>query len=685
MRNNIIASAVLAASLSVGIVNAAEVTGKVTHESASFRNSGVSIGNNTSITPLTYTKNNVSHGSDGFKSATSARIYVDGELDELSEGSTYHIELQAFNDSDAINTFDGNESYTQRDAFREGYIDTSYDDWLIRAGKQQAVWGTADGIKLLDGINPTDYSEFTQNSIEDSRIPVWMLNADKTLQDGGNFQIIVSEHKANFIPGMSNESATAATVHTNSDKGHPFIMKGVDTITGRTNGFLNIAPDIGAVAQVFNSGFGPLKNNGFTLSTVGEFYLNKVPAFTGGGVFGNGANCSGDNDASTSDPTSAACMAAFIRNASATTNVQNTSKIDGSKNTDNEAGTQPDSAFAYMTDSTFATFQSFSGAKSRYIVEHDDDAVPNIGLRYKNTSQDGVNYSFNFMNKEDANPYVKVNWEAAGGWVLPQRITSATGDGNGTGGNADANGRKYYTVSLPDDYGWSSGNAQGGAPILTFRERLNRVSAVGGSFDSTIDSEVLGPVVLRGEALYTKDEMKPVIDRNKLSYGDLPGALTMQKSDTFKYVLGADITAFTNMLISGQFIQMINLDYVDKKVDADGNACGVKVNCGIYTGDMAAMHLSNGLQKDDEFKEFYSIYLSKPFGESGQHRWNNIFMYENTDDGAGGIWNRFDVEYTVDDNTQLTAEVNTYRGDENTQFGQMVNSSNVQVGLKYVF
>jgi hypothetical protein len=60
-------------------------------------------------------------------------------------------------------------------------------------------------------------------------------------------------------------------------------------------------------------------------------------------------------------------------------------------------------------------------------------------------------------------------------------------------------------------------------------------------------------------------------------------------------------------------------------------------------------------------------------------------MYENTDDGAGGIWNRFDVEYTVDDNTQLTAEVNTYRGDENTQFGQMVNSSNVQVGLKYVF
>jgi len=672
MKNNIIATAVLTASLSAGIVNAAEVTGKITHESASFTKSGVSIGNNTSITPLTYTKNNVSHGTDTFKSATSARIYIDGDLDDVIKGSTYHLELQAFNDSDAIDTFDGNESYSQREAFREGYVDTSYGDWLIRAGKQQAVWGTADGIKLLDGINPTDYSEFAQNSIEDSRIPVWMLNADTTLGDGGNFQVIVSEPKANFIPGMSNESATAARVHTTSDKGHPFIMKGVDTITGRTNGFLNIAPDIGAVAQVFNNGFGPLRDNGFTLSTVGEFYRNQVPAFSAG------AGCANNT-------TTAGCMAGFVHNASATTNVLNSSKIHSSYNSTNEAGTQPDSAFAYMTDATFATFQSFSGAKSRYIVEHDDDAVPNLGLRYKNTTQDGVNYSFNFMNKEDANPYLVMNWETEGGRVLTQTITSATGDGNNTGNNADANGRKYYTVALDNNYGWLSGNAQGAIPIMTFRERLNRVSALGGSFDSTVDSEILGPVVLRGEALYTKDEMKPVVDRNKLSYGDLPGALTMKKSDTFKYVLGADITAFTNMLISGQFIQMVNLDYVDNKVDADGNACGAKVNCGVYTGDMAAMHLSNGLQKDDEYNEFYSIYLSKPFGESGQHRWNNIFMYEDDNEGAGGIWNRFDVEYTVDDNTQLTAEVNSYRGDVNTQFGQMRNSSNVQVGVKYIF
>ena len=173
----------------------------------------------------------------------------------------------------------------------------------------------------------------------------------------------------------------------------------------------------------------------------------------------------------------------------------------------------------------------------------------------------------------------------------------------------------------------------------------------------------------------------PVIDRNKLAHGDLPGALTMQKSETLKYVLGADITVDTNMLVSGQFIQMINLDYVDRKTDYEGAACGSKVNCGVYSADMAAMHLSNGMQKAEEMKEFYSLYLSKPFGESGQHRWNNIYMFEENN----GNWNRFDVEYTIDDNTQLTAEVNSYWGDANTQFGQMKESSNVQVGVKYSF
>jgi hypothetical protein len=52
---------------------------------------------------------------------------------------------------------------------------------------------------------------------------------------------------------------------------------------------------------------------------------------------------------------------------------------------------------------------------------------------------------------------------------------------------------------------------------------------------------------------------------------------------------------------------------------------------------------------------------------------------------GGGKWNRLDAEYTLDDDTVLTAEYNKYFGDENTQFGQFKNSSNVQLGVKYSF
>jgi len=93
------------------------------------------------------------------------------------------------------------------------------------------------------------------------------------------------------------------------------------------------------------------------------------------------------------------------------------------------------------------------------------------------------------------------------------------------------------------------------------------------------------------------------------------------------------------------------------------------------------MSVTNNLNKGKEYKEFYSLFLSKPFGASGEHRWNNIFMYEDGD----GKWNRLDAEFSINDDVQATVEVNSYFGDENTQFGQLKKSSNVQVGVKYSF
>jgi hypothetical protein len=222
---------------------------------------------------------------------------------------------------------------------------------------------------------------------------------------------------------------------------------------------------------------------------------------------------------------------------------------------------------------------------------------------------------------------------------------------------------------------------------------------LGASFDYSLDFE--NPVVLRGEFLYEKDSTQPVVDRMLLAIGDLGSALKMEKADYFKYVIGADTTVMTDMMLSGQFIQFRNLDYINQSgtCNTQGNLAFMapatdampnpgapytdtvrQVDCSRYTADMPTMSLSNGMQKAEENKNFYSLFLSKPFGESGEGRWNNIFIYEE----GGGKWNRFDVEYGINDQLIGTFEYNKYFGDENTMFGQFENASNVQIGLKYL-
>jgi hypothetical protein len=529
-------------------------------------------------------------------------------------------------------------------------------------------------------------------------------------------------------------------------------MKGVDSITGKRNGFLNIVPELSAVANTFH---GAAYNGGFAVDastasdTLATFSGFTVGAFTGnswylptssGPLIGNGQShvnvTSGTGSAGnevdvTSDSVTAGTT--LLYNYAASTN-GSTNQETNLINKDSSGnviwnGVNSTSTFEYMTAASFATFNTLANATSEYVKDSKAQDGVNLGWRYKNTTDDGLNYSFNVMRKADANPYIEMDWYSAGGTKLTTELWQAKsafnygGSGPATysgsttygtlvnredvdhtlttvastgtytaynGGNTGAttvhltDGTNYYGAVDPlNPDGSDSDNVRSGttltAPVLRMTEKSNDVTVIGGSFDTSIDTESLGPIVIRGEATYTKDEMTPVINRGLLAIGDLTGGLQMEKADMFRYVLGLDITALTNMMISTQFIQMRNLDYVDSP--CTGTNAYNTYDCSKYTGDMATMHLTNGLNKAKKNKEFYSLFLSKPFGESGQHRWNNIFMLEE----GGGKWNRLDVEYTIDDNTVATAEYNKYFGNENTQFGQFKNSSNVQLGVKYTF
>jgi len=60
----------------------------------------------------------------------------------------------------------------------EAYIEFEAAGAFWTIGKQQVVWGEADGLKVLDVVNPQDLRELNLEAFEESRIPTWMLNTE---------------------------------------------------------------------------------------------------------------------------------------------------------------------------------------------------------------------------------------------------------------------------------------------------------------------------------------------------------------------------------------------------------------------------------------------------------------------------------------------------------------------------
>jgi len=78
----------------------------------------------------------------------------------------------------------------------------------LKLGLQQVVWGQADGLRVLDVINPLDYREFILEDFLDSRRPLWMARADMPLgkPENGSLQLIWVPYFAPArLPGPENE------------------------------------------------------------------------------------------------------------------------------------------------------------------------------------------------------------------------------------------------------------------------------------------------------------------------------------------------------------------------------------------------------------------------------------------------------------------------------------------------
>lgn len=145
------------------------------------------------------------------------------------------------------------------DFLRELYISGSVplagdDELFLKIGRQQVVWGRTDLFRVLDVINPVDFSRNNiYDELEDIRIPMliaqaeWRMGATKSLQDA-NLQLVW-----NFDQFRPNNLGQCGSPNAILDAGCFFRgMKNLWDNGGTVSNFANVAPGV-----LLSTDFGP--------------------------------------------------------------------------------------------------------------------------------------------------------------------------------------------------------------------------------------------------------------------------------------------------------------------------------------------------------------------------------------------------------------------------------------------
>jgi len=135
-------------------------------------------------------------------------VLLNDNLDFSESKNTFDLKSEYFGDISALNA----EVYlNSRDTddeleigVKELYIDLYFDSMDIRIGKQQIIWGKADGVFITDVVSPKDLSDFILPDFDEIRMGVTALKADWYL-DAVDFEFVWVPM---FTPSITPESGT---------------------------------------------------------------------------------------------------------------------------------------------------------------------------------------------------------------------------------------------------------------------------------------------------------------------------------------------------------------------------------------------------------------------------------------------------------------------------------------------
>ncbi|MEW5011104.1 MAG: DUF1302 family protein [Cycloclasticus sp.] len=127
---------------------------------------------------------------------------------------------------------------------KELFIDGIIDDWWLRLGKQQVVWGKTDFFRMQDIVNPMDFGQhFFLDAFEDIRIPQWAASLQYKAGDIGPFGETAITAVWNF-----DEFVPTGLGHASQAWAHPF-AKQIGTFA-LFNTYFSPEPCVSAATQV---------------------------------------------------------------------------------------------------------------------------------------------------------------------------------------------------------------------------------------------------------------------------------------------------------------------------------------------------------------------------------------------------------------------------------------------------
>jgi len=130
--------------------------------------------------------------AQGLQFSGYARSYTGILLNDASEFSilqnTFNLNIEDSRGNVAFKVNPYIYHYTNEDlqiGLREAYVDIFFDNMDLRLGKQQIIWGKADGVFITDIISPKNLSEFLLRDFEEIRMGITALKADYYFGNSG--------------------------------------------------------------------------------------------------------------------------------------------------------------------------------------------------------------------------------------------------------------------------------------------------------------------------------------------------------------------------------------------------------------------------------------------------------------------------------------------------------------------